>query len=113
VKTSVFLILAVLAAIAQSQPASEPHPRRPAFIGGSTPAACWPVPLDSVWDRVPARETGNNQAFGTRSEIAEPISVMSLHAPAPDSFVQSLIAKVSPDSIRARKLRLEDFPPRS
>jgi len=54
------------------------------------------MPLDSVWDRFPARDTIRIVGqFG--------------HVPAPDTFIQRLIGKVSPDSIHARLQRLQDF----
>ncbi len=54
------------------------------------------MPLDSVWDRYPARDTIRIVGqFG--------------HVPAPDTFIQRLIGKVSPDSIQARLQRLQDF----
>jgi hypothetical protein len=54
------------------------------------------MPLDSVWDRYPARDTIRiDGRFG--------------HVPAPDTFIQRLLAKVSPDSIQARLQRLQDF----
>jgi hypothetical protein len=75
VKTGIFLILATLFAPAPAQ---------------------WPMPLDSVWDRYPARDTIRiDGRFG--------------HVPAPDTFIQRLLAKVSPDSIQARLQRLQDF----
>ena len=52
------------------------------------------MPLDSVWDRNPSPAFGPSP-FAPR--------------PAPDTFIQRLIAKVSPDSIQARLQRLQDF----
>jgi len=84
VKTSIFLLLAALAASA------------PIWSGQS--AICnlksaMPVPLDSVWDRFPP--------------APRPASLVP--RPLPDSFIQRVIARVSPDSIQARMQRLQDF----
>jgi hypothetical protein len=54
------------------------------------------MPLDSVWDRFPPAPP-----FGIRHS--------DFGLPSPDSFIQRLIAKVSPDSIQARLQRLQDF----
>jgi len=51
------------------------------------------LPLDSVWDRYPPTPRTSSLA----------------PQPLPDSFIQRLIAKVSPDSIQARLQRLQDF----
>jgi len=51
------------------------------------------MPLDSVWDRNPPFDICHSD-FGLLSQ---------------DTFIQRLIAKVSPDSIQARLQRLQDF----
>jgi hypothetical protein len=84
VKTSVFLVLVVLATIALPQPAAQ-----------------WRMPLDSVWDRFPSAPP-----FGIRHSSSGPTPASR---PLPDSFVQRLVAEVSPDSIKARLERLQDF----
>ena len=81
-KTSVLLLLVFLAASG------------PALSAQS--AVCnlqSDLPLDSVWDRFPS---------------APSPSPLTPH-PLPDTFIQRLIAKVSPDSIQARLQRLQDF----
>jgi hypothetical protein len=84
-KTSMFLILALLAAAA---PAAMSQSRT--FRPESS------VPLDSVWDRFPPAPP-----FGIRHSDSG--------LPSPDTFIQRLIAKVSPDSIQARLQRLQGF----
>jgi hypothetical protein len=66
------------------------------------------MPLDSVWDRCPARKPGTVPRSSC-VELAAGQSPFSSSRPLPDSFIQRLIAKVSPDSIQARLQRLQDF----
>jgi len=80
-KISVFFVLVVLAASA------------PVWSGQSA------MPLDSVWDRFPPPHDSRLSQLVTRNS----------QLPAPDTFIQRLIAKVSPDSIQARLQRLQDF----
>jgi hypothetical protein len=54
-----------------------------------------PLPLDSVWDRFPPPLDSRLPTLASRL--------------LPDTFIQRLTAKVSPDSIRARLQRLQDF----
>ena len=78
-----------------------------------------PLPLDSVWDRVPVgverkqgtvpRSSSVERARRTAGTSAAGQSPFSQVCPAPDTFIQRLIAKVSPDSIQARLQRLQDF----
>ena len=56
------------------------------------------MPLDSVWDRFTP---------GLGHDPNSPSRIGS--CPAPDSFIQRLIAKVNPDTIHARLQRLQDF----
>ena len=81
-KTGVLLLLATLVLGATAQPAAPPSK--------------WPMPIDSVWDRFPP---------------APPIGIRhsDFELPSLDTFIQRLIAKVSPDSIQARLQRLQDF----
>lgn len=73
------------------------------------------MPLDSVWDRYPTRDAAGmaeNEGQSPRapaSDSARYSPCFPRHTPAPDTFIQRLIAKVSPDSIRARLQRLQDF----
>jgi hypothetical protein len=109
-KTRIFLVLAVLAASApvwsgQSaicNPAlSRPERSERVFLESEMPSSLWPMPLDSVWDRSPSASpsaTRNSQLVTRNSQL-----------PVPDTFIQRLIAKVSPDSIQARLQRLQDF----
>ncbi|MCX6840973.1 MAG: M28 family peptidase [candidate division WOR-3 bacterium] len=53
------------------------------------------MPLDSVWDRFPPPLDSRLSTLDSR--------------PLPDTFIQRLIAKGSPDSIQARLQRLQDF----
>ena len=53
------------------------------------------MPLDSVWDRYPPPLDSRLPTLDSR--------------PLPDTFIQRLLAKVSPDSIQARLQRLQDF----
>jgi len=59
------------------------------------------MPLDSVWDRFPSAPP----LVIRHSDFGLP----SAPRPLPDTFIQRLIAKVSPDSIQARLQRLQDF----
>ena len=56
------------------------------------------MPIDSVWDRF---RPGLGHDPNSSSRIGS--------CPAPDTFIQRLIAKVSPDSIQGRLQRLQDF----
>ncbi len=56
------------------------------------------MPIDSVWDRL---RPGLGHDPNSSSRIGS--------CPAPDTFIQRLIAKVSPDSIQGRLQRLQDF----
>ncbi len=57
------------------------------------------MPLDSVWDRFPPPPGSRLSQLVTRNP----------QLPAPDTFIQRLVAKVSPDSIQARLQQLQDF----